>query len=207
MKKTFALVMALAGAYGVVRVAGQAPAAGPFTAQQADEGRATYQANCASCHNADLSGSGNAAPLAGSLFMGSWANRSTKDLVGFMEGAMPPNNPGGLTDAAYLSITAFILQSNGSRAGNQALTATTDVTIRSVATGVLAQAGGGGRGQGKQAGGGAGATKGGRGAAAPAPERADGGGNGEEFHAHYRRDDEESRSRRLADAAPRLSRQ
>jgi alcohol dehydrogenase (cytochrome c) len=174
MKKTFALVMALAGAYGVVRVAGQAPAAGPFTAQQADEGRATYQANCSSCHNADLSGSGNAAPLAGSLFMGSWANRSTKDLVGFMEGAMPPNNPGGLTDAAYLSITAFILQSNGARAGNQAMTAATDVTIRSVATGVVAQAGGGGgRGQGKQAAGGAGAAKGGaaggRGAAAAAP--------------------------------------
>ena len=70
MKKTFALVLALAGAYGVVRVAGQGPAAGPFTAAQADAGRTAYQANCASCHKADLSGSGNAAPLAGSC---SWA--------------------------------------------------------------------------------------------------------------------------------------
>src|SRR5580693_1236448 len=122
MKKTFALVMALAGAYGVVRVAGQAPAAGPFTTQQADAGRTAYQANCASCHNADLSGSGNAAPLAGTLFMGSWNNRTTKDLVGFMQGAMPPNNPGALTEATYLNIAAFILQSNGSRPGTQALT-------------------------------------------------------------------------------------
>ena len=179
MKKTFALVVALASAYGVVRLAGQGPAgqaaAGPFTAAQADAGRTAYQANCASCHNADLSGSGNAAPLAGSLFMGSWGNRTTKDLVGFMQGAMPPNNPGGLTETTYLSIAAFILQSNGSRAGNQALTAATDTRIGSVATGVLAQVGapggGGGRGQGKQAAG-AGAAKGGaggRGAAAPAP--------------------------------------
>src|SRR5580693_2120561 len=119
MKKTFALVMALAGAYGVVRVAGQAPAAGPFTAAQAEAGRTAYQANCASCHNADLSGSGNAAPLAGSVFMGGWNTRSTKDLVGFMQGSMPPNNPGGLTEATYLTIAAFILQSNGARAGNQ----------------------------------------------------------------------------------------
>src|SRR5580700_2689656 len=184
MKKTLALVMALAGAYGVVRLAGQAPApaAGPFTAAQANDGRTAYQANCASCHNADLSGSGNAAPLAGSLFMGSWSNRTTKDLVGFMQGAMPPNDPGSLTEATYTSIAAFILQQNGSRAGAQALTAATDTRIGSVATGVLvaqagAPGGGGGRGQGKGGGGGgAGAAKGGapaagggRGAAAPAP--------------------------------------
>ena len=171
MKKTFALVLALAGAYGVVRVAGQAPAAGPFTTAQADAGRTAYQANCASCHNPDLSGSGNAAPLAGSLFMGSWGNRTTKDLVDFMSGAMPPNNPGGLTDVTYVNIAAFILQTNGSRAGSQALATTTNTRIGSVATGQLvAQAGGGGgRGQGKQAAGGAGGARGGRGAAAPAP--------------------------------------
>ena len=181
MKKTFALVVAFAGAYGVMRLAGQQAAlpAGPFTTAQADAGRTAYQANCASCHNADLTGSGNAAPLAGSLFMGSWGGRTSKDLVGFMEGAMPPNNPGTLGDATYLSIAAFILQFNGARAGNQAMTAATEVGIRTVATGVLAQAGGGGgRGQGKQGGGAAkggapaaaaGGGGGGRGAAAPAP--------------------------------------
>src|SRR5579863_9301478 len=122
MKKTFALVVALASAYGVVRLAGQGPAAGPFTAAQSDAGRTAYQANCASCHNADLSGSGNAAPLAGSLFMGSWGNRTTKDLVGFMQGSMPPGNPGGLDEATYLNIAAFILDSNGARLGAEPLT-------------------------------------------------------------------------------------
>ena len=52
-----------------------------------------------------------------------------------MSGAMPPTNPGGLTDATYVNIAAFILQYNGSRPGNQALTATTNVGIRTVATG------------------------------------------------------------------------
>lgn len=174
MKKHFALAFAFVAAYGVVKLAGQQGGlpAGPFTAAQADAGRTEYTANCASCHQADLSGTGNAAPLAGGLFMGGWGNRSTQDLVGFMQGAMPPNNPGGLSEAQYLDITAYILQYNGARPGNQALTATTNVAIRTIANGQvaaqIAQGGAGGRGQGKQGGRG-GAAAGGRGAAPAAP--------------------------------------
>src|SRR4051794_30601847 len=84
-------------------VTGQQPATGvaPFTAAQADAGRAAYQANCASCHAADLSGRNDASQLAGSLFMGSWGGRTTGDLVGFISGSMPPGNPGGLGEATY----------------------------------------------------------------------------------------------------------
>ena len=82
--------------------ASKGTSSGPFTAQQADAGRAAYQANCAGCHAADLSGIGNALPLAGLPFTGSWGNRTVGDLVGFMEGAMPPNNPGALGEANYL---------------------------------------------------------------------------------------------------------
>ncbi len=187
MKKQFVLILALAGAYGVVRLAGQQAAmpAGPFTAAQAEAGRAAYTANCASCHNADLTGSGNAAPLAGGVFMGGWSNRTTQDLVGFMQGAMPPTNPGGLTEAAYLDISAYILQYNGARPGTQALTATSAVRIGTIATGQqLAQItpgagggagggrggrGGGAAGGGAAAGGGRAAGGGGRGAAAATP--------------------------------------
>ena len=56
--------------------------------------------------------------LAGSLFMGSWGERTTSDLVGFMQGAMPPGNPGSLGEATYLNIAAFILDSNGARPGH-----------------------------------------------------------------------------------------
>src|SRR3989442_13728389 len=48
---------------------------------------------------------------------------------------MPPARQGILNQDEYLSIVAFILQSNGARAGNQALTANTEVAINSVATG------------------------------------------------------------------------
>ena len=123
MKKLLIPISLFAALYGVLQLPGQqgAQQEPPFTAQQADEGRAAYQANCAGCHAADLSGIGNALPLAGLPFTGSWGNRTVGDLVSFMEGAMPPTNPGGLGDPTYLNITAFILQSNGARAGNQAL--------------------------------------------------------------------------------------
>src|SRR5262245_39763978 len=77
-------------------------AAGPFTAAQATAGRAAYTQNCAGCHGADLSGQGNAAPLAGGLFMGSWGDKSPADFIGFLEGAMPPGNPGGLGEQNYV---------------------------------------------------------------------------------------------------------
>ena len=55
--------------------------------------------------------------------------------VSFMQLTMPPTRPGGLSQEEYVNIAAFILQSNGAPAGNQLLTAATDVTINSVATG------------------------------------------------------------------------
>ena len=100
---------------------GQQPTTtGPYTAAQADAGRTAYQANCAGCHGPDLGGRNDAAQLAGSLFMGSWGGRTTSDLLGFMQGSMPPGNPGGLGEATYLNIAAFILDSNGARPGTQA---------------------------------------------------------------------------------------
>jgi alcohol dehydrogenase (cytochrome c) len=166
MKKLLIPISLVAALYGVFQLPGQQGAqgtAGPFTAQQADAGRAAYETNCAGCHAADLSGIGNALPLAGLPFTGSWGNRTVGDLVGFMEGAMPPTNPGGLGEQNYLNITAFILQSNGARAGNQALTGNSTVAIRSVTGQVVAQIQGGQAKQGKQG------KQGGRGATPPAP--------------------------------------
>ena len=109
--------------------------AGVYTAAQAATGRATYQASCSGCHGADLSGLNSASALAGGLFMSSWGDRTPSDLVTFLEGAMPPGNPGSLGEQAYVNVTAFILDFNGARPGNQPLTAATKIAIRSVATG------------------------------------------------------------------------
>ena len=169
MKKTLVLVSLFAALYGVLQLFGQQGAAGPFTAQQADAGRTAYQTNCSGCHAADLSGIGNALPLAGLPFTGSWGNRTVGDLVGFLEGAMPPNNPGGLGEQNYLNIAAFILQANGARAGNQALTGNSTVAIRTITGQVVAQVQGGQGKQGKQGKQAAAPAGGGRGAAPPAP--------------------------------------
>ncbi|HTW64607.1 MAG TPA: PQQ-binding-like beta-propeller repeat protein [Bryobacteraceae bacterium] len=110
-------------------------AQGSYTAAQAEAGRAVYQSSCSGCHGADLTGQNNASALAGGLFMSSWGDRTTSDLVSFLEGAMPPSNPGGLGEQAYVNVAAFILDYNGAPAGAQPLTAASKITIRSVATG------------------------------------------------------------------------
>jgi alcohol dehydrogenase (cytochrome c) len=48
---------------------------------------------------------------------------------------MPPANPGSLDDAASINLAAFILAANGATPGDQALTAASTITIRSVVTG------------------------------------------------------------------------
>jgi len=114
---------------------GQQPAPGPYTAAQAAAGRATYQERCASCHLDDLGGRFEAPQLAGSDFMNQWGDRTAGELISFMKLTMPPANPGSLDDQSYAGIAAFLLDANGARAGNQPLTAASNIAIRSVATG------------------------------------------------------------------------
>ena len=78
--KSFVLIMMSAGV--IVLLGQQTP--GAFTTAQATAGRTAYQASCANCHGAALEGRNDASQLAGSLFVGSWGNRTTADLVGFM---------------------------------------------------------------------------------------------------------------------------
>jgi alcohol dehydrogenase (cytochrome c) len=84
----------------------------PFTTAQADAGRVVYEQSCAACHGAALRQLPEA-PLAGREFVAAWGSRSTSDLVASMRSTMPPENPGGLPEASYLAIAAYLLQSNG----------------------------------------------------------------------------------------------
>src|SRR2546425_10855035 len=138
LKKYFMLTLIVLVASSIIIVAqqrGGGTAGGVYTAPQAASGRAVYQANCAICHQQDLSGSGDAPALRGSEFVSNWGPRSTRELLSFLQLTMPPARQGILNQDEYLSIVAFMLQSNGARAGNQALTANTEVAINSVATG------------------------------------------------------------------------
>lgn len=128
-------LMTLAGSVicSVVIMAGQQPApARPYTAAQSAAGGAAYQTNCSSCHLPTLGGQGDVPALAGPAFIGSWQNRTARDLVSFIQLTMPPSNAGGLSQQEYVNIAAFILESNGATAGNQPLAADTEVAIGSV---------------------------------------------------------------------------
>jgi alcohol dehydrogenase (cytochrome c) len=133
-KTHLALTLMALAPFSLAILAGQ-QAQGRYTGAQAAAGRTTYQAQCASCHLADLKGNGDAAQLAGSEFMSAWGMRTPRELVSFIQLTMPPTSPGALSQEQYIEIAAFILQSNGAVAGNQPLTATTDVAINSIATG------------------------------------------------------------------------
>jgi alcohol dehydrogenase (cytochrome c) len=145
--------------------AGQTPAAAPFTADQVNAGRTTYDTRCASCHGYDLAGP---PALAGAAFRGGWSSRTTRDLLTAVQ-SMPPEQPGGLPEAAYLGVTAYILQANGGAPGTQPLTNATAVPIGSfLPAGAAAQAPAGrGAGPAAQAAGGQAAGARGRGQLAP----------------------------------------
>ena len=106
-----------------------------FTEQQVAAGLATYQAQCASCHQNDLSGSGTAIPLRGQQFLGVWNPRTAGDLIGAIRATMPPDNAGGLTPEAYVNVTAFILSANGAEAGAAPLIAGSGTPVGFIASG------------------------------------------------------------------------
>jgi mono/diheme cytochrome c family protein len=131
----FFLAPTLVFGAGLSAAAGQAPASAPpvYTAAQAESGRASYQATCASCHSGDLGGNGEAPELAGTSFMGSWRTQTTQDLFKYVQG-MPPGGP-HLSAEEYVPIVAYILQQNGAVAGDQPFTVTTAASIGAIATG------------------------------------------------------------------------
>ena len=112
-------------------LAAQQPRSSVFTPEQAETGRAAYAKHCASCHMPDLSGDNERPPLVGASFMTTWGNRSTKEFLAYMSGAMPYGAP-ALDADTYASLTAYILRSNGASAGDQPLSAATDVPIVNV---------------------------------------------------------------------------
>jgi alcohol dehydrogenase (cytochrome c) len=82
----------------------------------------------------DLRGNNEAPPLTGQDFMTAWRTRQARELLEFIQGAMPPAGP-RLPADQYLAITAYILQANGARAGAQPLAATAATPIGVIATG------------------------------------------------------------------------
>jgi alcohol dehydrogenase (cytochrome c) len=142
----------------------QAPAAGPFTAVQADQGRQLYLANCAACHGAEMAGP---PALRGQAFMANWSNQTVTALIDRVRTTMPPEAPGSLGPDGSATVVAYILQQNGRTAGTQALTpAGTSALVGGGGPQAAPAAAGGQGGRPGGAGGGGGGQGGGRGQAA-----------------------------------------
>jgi S-disulfanyl-L-cysteine oxidoreductase SoxD len=115
-------------AIGLVFLAAMLPAQQPasvwdgvYTVSQADRGKALYGQHCSSCHGAALDGSGQAPPLAGADFQGSWNGQTADDLFEKIQASMPADRPGQLSRQQNADILAFLLSSNGFPAGQKEL--------------------------------------------------------------------------------------
>ncbi len=85
---------------------------GVFTSDEAARGKAQYNNSCSACHMEDLSGSGQALPLAGDAFMDIWEGQTMNDFFQLVEGTMPQDKPGSLTADQTLDVMSYILQQN-----------------------------------------------------------------------------------------------
>ncbi|HLF84180.1 MAG TPA: PQQ-binding-like beta-propeller repeat protein, partial [Blastocatellia bacterium] len=110
---------------GNVSSASVAQADGLFTAAQAARGGAVYAKRCAECHGQNLEGTTSTA-LTGARFTSKWADgkHTVDDLYFVTRTQMPYGAPATLTNQQYIDVVAFMLQSNGYRAGSKEMTAT-----------------------------------------------------------------------------------
>jgi hypothetical protein len=117
--KNFAMAIAIS-AVGGLSALGSAAAqdAGVYTKEQAARGAGLYTANCAECHGRQLQGA-EAPALIGKDVMGTFI--TGQGLYDYFSVAMPPSNPGGLGEQAYVEILSHILATNGAPAGNTPL--------------------------------------------------------------------------------------
>lgn len=104
------------------------PSPARYLASQARTGELAYRDVCASCHRRDLSGGFDTPELAGSVFRSMWTGRPVRELLGYVEAAMPPagRQP---DDDTLTAIVAYILRENGAAPGGAALSSASAGTI------------------------------------------------------------------------------
>ena len=112
--KTPALILLTAAtlAAATMYAQGQTTNDGIGTDAQVKRGADTYAMQCATCHDAQLAGSGTAPPLAGTDFMANWKDETVGSLFERIRATMPADNPGSLKRDQVAEIVAFILNFN-----------------------------------------------------------------------------------------------
>src|SRR5579872_350951 len=114
MTKTPALILLATAAFAAATVfaQGQTTADGVGTDAQVKRGADVYAMNCASCHDAQLAGSGTAPALAGTDFAANWKDENVGSLFERIRATMPADNPGSLKRDQVADLVAFILNFN-----------------------------------------------------------------------------------------------
>src|SRR4051794_29285512 len=106
----FLAATALAGATLLAQGTTTTPGVG--TDAQGKRGADVYAMNCASCHDAQLAGSGTAPALAGTDFAANWKDENVGSLFERIRATMPADNPGSLKRDQVADLVAFILNFN-----------------------------------------------------------------------------------------------
>jgi mono/diheme cytochrome c family protein len=91
---------------------------GVYSDAQAKRGADTYARICASCHGADLSGSGQAPALGDADFTKEWAGQPLSDLFDRIHATMPADAPGTMKPPEVADVMAVILNRAGMPAGS-----------------------------------------------------------------------------------------
>jgi len=111
---------------GFVKIAADAGSDAPsFDQAQAAHGKALYSAACAKCHGAQLQGMAGPALQGPAFAPASNAHLTIGAVYTYMATNMPADKPGKMKDQDYADIMAFLLSSNGYRAGGAKMTADT----------------------------------------------------------------------------------
>ena len=99
-----------------------------FTTEQADSGKKVFNEDCVECHGKDLRGGLlGGPPLRGVAFDDKYAKGAPAGtLYEVMSGTMPPNAPGSYSPETYADLMAYILKTNGYKAGTAELPADVD---------------------------------------------------------------------------------
>jgi cytochrome c553 len=151
------LLAAVLGSGLFVLTAQQPTPSGAFTAAQAEAGRAAYGSTCGKCHTATLRGrkgepgelppvsslpasyrefikgsSVGVRPLVGAEFLNRWGSHTAAELIRQIGETVEAFPPDGKNDDTPVNITAYVLQSNGAKAGSQPLNRATWVVINSI---------------------------------------------------------------------------
>jgi mono/diheme cytochrome c family protein len=115
---------ALAAGAAVAQSAGAGAPLAVYTADQASQGAAVYQQQCAACHGSSLEGVAGPA-LKGPQFkaMAQAQALNAQSLLLVVSQSMPQSDPGSLTPEQYGQVVAYILQQNGYPAGSTPLSA------------------------------------------------------------------------------------